>query len=369
MKNGNILVLGNSGVGKSTLINSVLGENKTKTSRGTKGTTSELEIFTNDSIPFCLIDTVGFEPSYFKEKSAINAVKKWNKECIKENEDNQINLIWFCVEGTAGKLFPKSIKNLLNAISLLKSVPIIIVITKSYSRPEREANIKMVKEAFEKYGSKSNTLIDIIPVIAESYYIDDDICAPPEGIEQLIEISNNILPEGKKATESDIAKYTLKRKRAFAQSLVVTSTTSASIVGAVPIPFADAAVLVPLETLELSAIAKIYGIKKDENSIPFMKSIIEAGTVSVAAKSIISALKSIPGINIATSLLNAAIAGIIVTAIGEVSIYAYEQVYLGKKTLKDVDWVSKLVYEKLESIEITKKAENSIKKLTKDMNP
>lgn len=90
--------------------------------------------------------------------------------------------------------------------------------------------------------------------------------------------------------------------------------TDNTIVDDVPIPFTDAALLVPKETFELSAIAKIFGVNKDEKSVPFMKSIIEAGTVSVAAKRLISALKAIPEINIATSLLNAAVAGICVSA-------------------------------------------------------
>lgn len=257
----------------------------------------------------------------------------------------------------------------MKATSTWKTVPIIVVITKSYSKIERDANIQMVKATFDKYSNKSHRLLDIIPVIAETYFIEDNICAPPDGIEHLIEVSNKALPEGIKAAENDIAKYNLKRKRAFAQGVIGTATTSATIVGAVPIPFTDAALLVPIETFELSAIAKIFGVNKDEKSVPFMKSIIEAGTVSVAAKGLISALKAIPGINIATSLLNAAVAGIFVSAIGEVSAYAYEQIYLGKKTLEDIDWVSKLVYDKLKSVEILNKAEEVIKNITKDKSP
>ena len=56
-----------------------------------------------------------------------------------------------------------------------------------------------------------------------------------------------------------------------------------------------------------------------------------------------SALKAIPGINIGAVVLNAIIAGSIVVSLGEASIYAFEQVYLGKKTLEDIDWVTKIM--------------------------
>lgn len=36
-------------------------------------------------------------------------------------------------------------------------------------------------------------------------------------------------------------------------------------------------------------------------------------------------------------------------AIGEVSAYAFEQVYLGNKSMKDIDWVKKLIEDKLSS--------------------
>ena len=49
---GNVLVLGNSGVGKSTLINAVIGDDVAKTSYGTEGTTKELAIYESDDCPF-----------------------------------------------------------------------------------------------------------------------------------------------------------------------------------------------------------------------------------------------------------------------------------------------------------------------------
>lgn len=42
MERGNVLVIGNSGVGKSTLINAVVGKEVAKTGWGTSGTTDKL---------------------------------------------------------------------------------------------------------------------------------------------------------------------------------------------------------------------------------------------------------------------------------------------------------------------------------------
>ena len=172
MDKGNILVIGDSGVGKSTLINAVLGEEKAETSCGTAGTTKELKVYENDILEFRVIDTVGFEPGFFKRLEAINSVKKWSKKVIKEGKENSnINVIWFCVEGTSSKLFPETIKSLSKATAIYPSVPIIVVITKSYSKPEREKNIQMINNAFAKQKSSKN-LKGVIPVVASIFEID-----------------------------------------------------------------------------------------------------------------------------------------------------------------------------------------------------
>ena len=347
MERGNVLVIGNSGVGKSTLINSVLGENVAETSFGTHGTTQTLKIYESSEIPFRIIDTIGFEPSFFKEMKAINAVKKWSVESAKQgNENNKINVIWFCVDGTSTKLFPKTIEDLSRATSIWQSVPVIVAITKSYAIPDRQLNIDMVNHAFSNQKRYAKNLRKIIPVVASTYVLNDSAFAPPEGITELINATNELMPEGIKAGNEDIAKFNLNRKRALAHGVVGASTTAAVVIGAVPIPFADALLLTPIEIALVNGLSQIYGISKNEESKRFFNSIVEVGTVGVAAKALLGALKAIPGIAIGASVLNAIIAGSMVGALGEGSIYAFEQVFLGKKNVSDIAWVQKVIEEK-----------------------
>lgn len=345
---GNVLVIGNSGVGKSTLINAVLGDNRAETGFGVKGTTNKLSIYESKELPFRIIDTIGFEPSWFKERQAIRAVKKWSADSSKKGkEDTQINVIWFCVEGTSSKLFPKSIKDLSRATSMWPTVPLIVVITKSYSVPDREENKKMVYSAFASQKRYGKNLREVIPVVAATYTLNEQAFAAPEGIQELITVTNDLLPEGVKAAQNDVHAFMLKRKQTFAQSVVGTATAAGVVVGAIPIPFSDAALLGPVEVGEVNALARLYGVNKNESAKELLNSIIEVGTVGVAAKTLISALKAIPGLNIGAALLNSVIAGCIVAALGEASNYIFIQIYNGEKSAEDIDWAKKIVESRL----------------------
>lgn len=347
MERGNVLVIGNSGVGKSTLINAVLGSDKAESGFGSKGTTKELRIHESEEIPFRLIDTVGFEPSLLKQLGAIRSVKKWTKASIKDN--NNINMIWFCVDGTSSKLFIDTIKNVKRATTIWKSIPIVVVITKSYSEPERVENIAMVKEAFSDMKKLNDNVKGIVPVVASTYTINETTLVPPEGIVELIDLTNELMPEGLKAGDADVNHFKLKRKMAFAQSIVGISVTSAATVGAVPIPFADALIIGPIELAEVKGLAQLYEINKHKGANVFLEKIIEIGTVSAAAKLAISSIKAIPGLNIAASVVNAVVAGSIVAAIGEGSIYVFEKIYKGEKTVEDIEWMKKVMESKLSS--------------------
>ncbi|CAO2190831.1 unnamed protein product [Urochloa humidicola] len=81
----NILVLGKIGVGKSATINSIFGEEKTRTDAFSSATTSVREIVGDvDGVKIRIIDTPGLRPNVMDQGSnrkVLSAVKKFTKKC------------------------------------------------------------------------------------------------------------------------------------------------------------------------------------------------------------------------------------------------------------------------------------------------
>lgn len=357
----NVLVLGKSGSGKSTLINAVLGT-YADTSWGSTGTTKETTLYEGDEdAPFHLIDTVGFEPSFLKMNKAIHSLKQWTKDSLKKSPDNKVSVIWFCVDGMSTKLFNEEMKNFTKASHFWKDIPIIIVVTKSITT-NKEDNIRMIQTAINQHPQLKETVKAIIPVVAKQYKIVSGLTIEPFGIDELVKKTCSLIPSGERLADQTVNRFLLKRKRIYSQVIVSASTLSGITIGFSPIPFADAYLLAPMETAEVKGIALVYGIKDNSQSERFFDTIIEAGTLSITARGLISALKAIPGLNIGADALNGLIAGLIVALVGEASVSAFEQVYLGEKSLDDLQWVKKLVENKL-AISITQTLSDDLKKI------
>ena len=247
---GNVLVIGSAGVGKSTLIEKVLGSDATVR---TEGTRDRLTVYESLSIPFRVIDAGDLGGSCLARRRASSLVKRWSKEnALDGNADNDINVIWYCVEGKSRKLIRQQIADIMRATSLWYSVPIIVVLTKSYAQLERDANVQLVMDACSKRRRLRRNVRAVIPVVADTYQLSDTAFVPPEGIPQLIEATNEAMPEGIRVVGSDISAFTLKRRRAVARSIVAASTAAAVAVGAIPIPISDALIPTPIETNEIT---------------------------------------------------------------------------------------------------------------------
>lgn len=374
----NVVVVGNSGVGKSTLINSVFQSDELARTGIGESTTKELRVYESKELAFRLIDTMGFEPGFMNQNNAIRAIKKWSKDSIKnEDQDRQVHMIWYCIDGTSKKMFRKNIDMLAKATAIWKSVPIIVVITKSYSKPEREENVEMVYRAFQAHKKLWDNLKAVIPVVARTYKIDADnnINVVPDGLGELLAETEKYIPEGLVASVKDKADYELQQKRVLSHSVVGTSVLAGITIGLTPIPFADGALLTPLEVGLIKGLSKIYNVEYDNNT-ELLQTIVNAGAAGIIGKTALSGLKAVPGINIAGEVLNAIVAGSVIAALGEGCAYIFEQIYLGNKSTTDIEWVKKILESKAaESIAghmdgiaadyIKKKSEGKVS--TKDM--
>ena len=346
-KKANILVLGTSGAGKSTLINTVIGKEVAKVGNGKHGT-DKMEAYESEDLSFRLIDSRGFEYGFWDTQRTIKDMSDWMKAGLK-GEKPRIHMLWFCVDATSKRFSAKTMKTLEYVKREWKEIPIIVVLTKSFFPAEDRENIEMVEETFRKVARKTGMPVAIIPVLAQP---PKGMNIVPRGIEELIRTTEAHLDEAFRDSEEAVYRYDLKRKKLNAQALTALATSSAAIVGAVPLSLPDSVVLTTMETGLISAIAKIYKVdRKDDLTQKIMSRIIEAGAASMAAKMVLNRLKLIPGVaNIAADVLNAVVAGTIVFGIGEASAVIMEKVYLGEIDEENLDWVNKIVNGKMGAV-------------------
>ena len=153
-KNFNILLVGNTNVGKSTLINEFLKLDATKKAKESDGGPTNTKDFSpyvgiNNKYQYTLYDTNGI--TNIGNDSADNKIKNTLSEIekrIQSNDPNQlIHCIWYCFQGTniqpSDKLF---IEKLLK-IYTNYSIPIIYVHTQTFSKSQS----KICKKGINKY--------------------------------------------------------------------------------------------------------------------------------------------------------------------------------------------------------------------------
>ena len=364
----NILVMGPSGAGKSTLINAVIGKEVDRINDGRRGT-EKLTAYESDELNLRLIDSRGFGDGFWDSQKTIRDMSRWMRAGLKGDRP-LIHMLWFCVDASSKHLSARTIRTVEFVKREWKDIPVIVVLTKSYFPDEDQENIKMVEEAFRKatrnnwlpVGNKMLSIgnkeqpsenkgmpVAIIPVLAKP---PKSMSVAPRGIEELIKATEDHLDAALKDSDEAVYRYDLKRKRMNAHALTALATSSAAVVGAVPLNLPDSVVLSTMETALISSIAKIYNLdKKDDRMQKVMARIIEAGAVSMTAKMALNQLKMIPGVaNIAADVLNAVVAGAIVFGIGEASGVIMEKVYLGEIDEENLDWINKVVNGKMGSV-------------------
>ena len=89
LKRLNIIVIGKSGVGKSTLINSLFRGNFADTGLG-RPVTQEIRKIEKNGYPLAIYDTPGFELSYTQQESVKDEVIKLINDGYASNDINEV---------------------------------------------------------------------------------------------------------------------------------------------------------------------------------------------------------------------------------------------------------------------------------------
>lgn len=311
----NIMVLGKTGVGKSTLINSMFSEKLAKTGIG-KPITTQISKIEKADFPLAIYDTPGLE------LGGVNGAQNLLKDVmgvIQKGYDtgevkNAIHCIWYCVSATSHRFEQAEvefIRELANQ-SRLYHVPIIIILTQSYMK-------RHTKELIQAIQKEVLPVENIIPVLAENYD-DDDYSFKAYGLKELAEYMYSIIPDVIKKTFVAIQCVNLELKKKRARSVVSAAAVSAAATGATPIPFSDAILLVPEQVAMIAGITAIFGLPVDKATITaLISSTIGTAGTTIMGKTVVSnILKFIPGVgSIAGGLISGATAAALTAALGE----------------------------------------------------
>lgn len=334
LKTLNIIVAGKTGVGKSTLINAVFREKLAETGMG-KPVTDHMRKITKKGIPLAIYDTRGFELGREVQTEVKQEVIDTISKGLATHDINKaIHCIWYCINTASNRVEPEEIEWLkeLSKDNQITQVPIIIVLTQSFSKKKADEMRKILLD-------ENLDVIQVIPVLAENYEIEDLGTAKSYGLDVLIKVIGEALPEELMDTLQNVQIASLEEKKRHAQAAVATAALAAAGAGAAPIPFSDCALLIPTQLGMIASITVIFGFDVNKSIITaLLSSTIGAGGATLLGKTVVSnLLKFIPGAGtVAGGAISAGTAGVITAALGQAYIGVMELVFKGDMNINDI---------------------------------
>ncbi|NCC62580.1 MAG: DUF697 domain-containing protein [Verrucomicrobiae bacterium] len=301
----NVLIAGRSGVGKSTLINSVFQAKMADTGQGKPVTRNTREI-TKEGVPLTIFDTRCLEISDFS--NTLEELERLISERRTDRDSNRhLHVAWLCIHEDGRRVEDAEVE--LHSM-LSKHMPLITVITKA------RADNGFRNEVLELLPQSRNVMR--VRALAEEF--DEGYKLSPMGLGDLIEITSEVIPEGKRRALAASQKANLEYKKKQAHKIVAGAATAAAAAGATPIPAADTAIIPAIQIGMIAGITSVFGLELSKGTLStLITSAMGVTGVTFAGRAIVSnLLKLIPGAgSLVGGAISASTASALTVALGE----------------------------------------------------
>jgi uncharacterized protein (DUF697 family)/GTPase SAR1 family protein len=309
----NLAVFGKTGVGKSTLVNAIFGESVAATGIG-RPVTLGSHLYVHRTGRLGIYDTQGLEVGRDTSR-IISELKRFIDTSRAMPFAEQVHLAWYCVRAT-DRRFEETEAEFIRELAGV-GLPVILVLTQVPGRRDAHGQLFVAPDAIELA-----TQIEAmgLPIHEGRPVMVNALADPFTGVEQhglldLLDATFRCAPD--EATEALTAaqKIDPARKAQAAEKAVNAATAAATAAGFTPIPFADAAVLVPIQIGMMAKVATIYDIPMQRATVASLAATTVTTQAGRAAAT--GLLKLIPGVGtIAGGAITGGVAGTITYAVG-----------------------------------------------------
>lgn len=310
----NLAVFGKTGSGKSTLINAIFGENVAKTGIGTP-ITKGLNYHKHPGGFLGIYDSEGFETGT-SGNAILAGLEKIVARQSKDPMDQRIHAVWY-VFRWSDRRFESAQISFVKAIQEM-GLPVVMVMSQVPAHMD-QGELVIHPEAIEFMEYiQSLKLTRGNEVYATNALSDPFTGTIAFGLKELIDATYEVVPEAVSNALTAAQRVDVRRKKDSAAAVIKQAALVASGIGAVPIPIADAALLVPNQISMIARISAIYGLSHSRSRALSIAggAILTGGATQAGRYAVTQALRFVPGGQLAGAAISAAVAGALTRAIG-----------------------------------------------------